>query len=295
MSAIAIRQRLLQIITDNPGGHHDPSIREAFSSTLREYADASDSDPNDIIYAIGSSVFGVVVDSSSTPPTKKAKNGSSTDEDEEEVLPIVSFDYMKEFITQVFLSYGVTPARAELCADVLIESDKRGIDSHGLGRLKPIYCDRMDKGILYPEKPIDIVAECEACALVDGHLGLGLYIGPHCMQMAIDRAKKYGVGFVAVKNSTVREEEKIMTSIGFAFTFIFSSRNDASDITDSYLITHLSFNSTMVLQGIMQLWPPTKDGTHDDHPIPFHIFSWPPPQLKYFDVTSLRVPLSVLD
>jgi len=38
--------------------------------------------------------------------------------------------------------------------------------------------------------------------LVDGNLGLGLYIGPHCMQMAIDKAKKHGVGFVAVKNST---------------------------------------------------------------------------------------------
>ena len=118
-------------------------------------------------------------------------------------LPIVSFDYMKEFIIQVFLSYGVSPSRAEVCADVLIEADKRGIDSHGLGRLKNIYCDRMDKGILHADQPIDIVAESEACALVDGHLGLGLYIGPHCMQMAIDKAKKYGVGFVAVRNSTV--------------------------------------------------------------------------------------------
>jgi hypothetical protein len=39
--------------------------------------------------------------------------------------------------------------------------------------------------------------------LLDGNLGLGLYIGPYCMQMAIDKAKKHGVGFVACKNSTV--------------------------------------------------------------------------------------------
>jgi len=84
----------------------------------------------------------------------------------------------------------------------LIEADRRGIDSHGLGRLKPIYCDRMDQGILWPDKPIQVLKETETTALVDGNLGLGLYIGPHCMQMAIDKAKKHGVGFVAVKNST---------------------------------------------------------------------------------------------
>ncbi|KAL7445010.1 hypothetical protein ACHAXH_009772 [Discostella pseudostelligera] len=203
MSASAIRSRLFQLISENPSGHHDPTIREAFASSLREYNDADGSDPNDILYAIGSSVFGVALDSSSANKTTPSDTSSnSKKKDEEKDLPIVSFDYMKEFITQVFLSYGVSPTRAEVCADVLIEADKRGIDSHGLGRLKPIYCDRMDKGILYPDQPIDIVAECDACALVDGNLGLGLYIGPHCMQMAIDRAKKHGVGFVAVKNST---------------------------------------------------------------------------------------------
>lgn len=206
-SATAIRSRLFQLISENPNGHRDTTIREEFASSLREYTDAVGSDPNDIIYAIGSSVFGVVDDSSTATPhlNKKAKNGSNSSkkDDTDTDLPIVSFDYMKEFITQVFLSYGVSPSRAEVCADVLIEADKRGIDSHGLGRLKNIYCDRMDKGILFPDQPIDIVTESEACALVDGHLGLGLYIGPHCMQMAIDRAKKYGVGFVAVRNSTV--------------------------------------------------------------------------------------------
>jgi len=116
--------------------------------------------------------------------------------------PIVDFDFMKKFMKDVFLSYGVPEARAETCSDVLIEADKRGIDSHGLGRLKPIYCDRMDQGILWPDKPIDVVKETQTTALLDGNLGLGLYIGPYAMNMAIEKAKKFGVGFVAVKNST---------------------------------------------------------------------------------------------
>ena len=91
---------------------------------------------------------------------------------------------------------------SRICADVLIEADKRGIDSHGVGRLKPIYFDRIKKGILNPYMPITVVRESPTTALVDGNLGIGLYVGPYCMKMAIEKAKKYGVGFVVSQNST---------------------------------------------------------------------------------------------
>lgn len=201
MSASDLRSDLLKIIGENPGGHEDAAIREKFAAKLQEYSKADGADPADVIFAIGKTVFGVELDE---PPAKKAKTENSNGDSKPAAadLPIVDFDYMKAFMKEVFLSYGVTPERAETCSEVLIEADKRGIDSHGLGRLKPIYCDRMDNGILWPEKPIDIVSESETTALVDGNLGLGLYIGPHCMQMAIDKAKKFGVGFVACRNST---------------------------------------------------------------------------------------------
>ena len=102
----------------------------------------------------------------------------------------------------VFVTYGCSEEQAEVCSEVLIEADKRGIDSHGLGRLKPIYCDRIDKGILWANKPISVIRETETTALIDGNLGLGLYVGPHCMKLAIEKAKKYGVGFVVCQNST---------------------------------------------------------------------------------------------
>jgi len=190
-SAQQLRTDLLKIIGENPGGHQDATVRASFASKLQAYSNADGVDPSDVIFAIGKSVFGVELDSSPAPAKSKADD-----------LPIVDFDYMKQFMKEVFLSYGVSPDRAETCSEVLIEADKRGIDSHGLGRLKPIYCDRMDNGILWPDRPIDVVTESETTALVDGNLGLGLYIGPHCMQMAIDKAKKYGVGFVACRNST---------------------------------------------------------------------------------------------
>eukprot|EP00579_Thalassiosira_antarctica_P002341 CAMPEP_0201872748 /NCGR_PEP_ID=MMETSP0902-20130614/5393_1 /ASSEMBLY_ACC=CAM_ASM_000551 /TAXON_ID=420261 /ORGANISM="Thalassiosira antarctica, Strain CCMP982" /LENGTH=454 /DNA_ID=CAMNT_0048399125 /DNA_START=111 /DNA_END=1475 /DNA_ORIENTATION=- len=199
MSASVLRSDLLKIIGENPGGHQDAKVRESFAAKLQEYSKADGADTSDVIFAIGKAVFGVELDLPS--PAKKAKTNGDAAKPAAD-LPIVDFDYMKQFMKEVFLSYGVSPERAETCSDVLIEADKRGIDSHGLGRLKPIYCDRMDDGILYPDKPIDIVKESDTTALVDGNLGLGLYIGPHCMQMAIDKAKKFGVGFVACRNST---------------------------------------------------------------------------------------------
>jgi Malate/L-lactate dehydrogenases len=193
-----LRNELIEIIGKNPNGHTDPKITEEFSSKLQAYADMPGVESSDVIFAIGSSVYGIDL-----PPKKKKQNtngdNSSSSADEKVV---VDFDYMKQFMKDVFLSYGCTEEQAEISSDVLIEADKRGIDSHGLGRLKPIYCDRMDKGILWANKPIDIVKETETTALVDGNLGLGLYIGPYCMKMAIEKAKKYGVGFVAAQNST---------------------------------------------------------------------------------------------
>lgn len=72
----------------------------------------------------------------------------------------------------------------------------------GMNRLKPIYVDRINKKILNPETQMEIVRDTAAVAVVDGHNGMGMVIGKKCMQMAIDKAKKYGIGMVTVRNST---------------------------------------------------------------------------------------------
>lgn len=192
---IALKAELFSLITKNSSGHLDSEIINEFSTKLKAYAALPNVESSDILFAIGSSVFGVDI-----PPAKKERSDSDSHTVEEPV--IVDFEYMKQFMKDVFISYGCTEEQAEISSDVLIEADKRGIDSHGLGRLKPIYCDRIDKGILWANKPITVIKETETTALVDGNLGLGLTIGPHCMKLAIEKAKKYGVGFVAVQNST---------------------------------------------------------------------------------------------
>ena len=114
----------------------------------------------------------------------------------------MDFETLERFMKDALVCFGVPRADAEIVGDVLIESDKRGIDSHGIGRLKPIYLDRIDDGIQNPITKIDIIKETETTAVLDGNNGMGHVVSKKAMQMAIDKAKAHGMGMTVVRNST---------------------------------------------------------------------------------------------
>jgi L-2-hydroxycarboxylate dehydrogenase (NAD+) len=115
----------------------------------------------------------------------------------------VPFDLLEAFVVDVFKGIGVPDADARVCADVLITADKRGIDSHGVGRLKLIYYDRIVKGgIQKPVTRFEVVRDVKATAVVDGHNGMGMVIGKRCMEMTIAKAREHGLGMVVARNST---------------------------------------------------------------------------------------------
>ena len=114
----------------------------------------------------------------------------------------IDFETLERFMREVFEKSGVPAADAAICADVLITADKLGIDSHGIGRLKPIYYDRIKAGIQQPVTRFEIVRESPTTAVIDGHDGMGQVIARQAMQLAIDKAKQYGMGMTAVRNST---------------------------------------------------------------------------------------------
>lgn len=109
---------------------------------------------------------------------------------------------LEGFMKDVFVKIGVPGDEAAIVADVLITADKRGIDSHGIGRFKPIYVDRIDQGILSPVTRIDVVADGPTTAVFDGNNGMGHVIAKRAMQTAIDKAAEFGMGMVAVRNSS---------------------------------------------------------------------------------------------
>ncbi len=111
------------------------------------------------------------------------------------------FEELEAFMKEALIHAGVPREDAEIISDVLIESDKRGIDSHGIGRLKPIYIDRIDDGIMLPTTKIEVLRDKAAAAVLDGHNGMGHVVGHKAMGMAIEKAQKYGIGMVTVRNS----------------------------------------------------------------------------------------------
>lgn len=114
----------------------------------------------------------------------------------------VEWQWITYFVKKVFMSYGVPENDAVICTDVLLASDHKGIESHGVNRFKPIYLDRIRDGIQSPETTFEVVRETATTAVVDGHDGMGQVIGYKAMQMAINKAKEFGMGMVAVRNST---------------------------------------------------------------------------------------------
>ena len=115
----------------------------------------------------------------------------------------VPFDIMERFAVDVFKGVGVPEADARVCADVILAADRRGIDSHGVGRLKSIYYDRIVKDrVQQPVTRFEVVSDRGATAVVDGHLGMGMVVAKRCMEMAIAKARSHGLGMVVARNST---------------------------------------------------------------------------------------------
>jgi LDH2 family malate/lactate/ureidoglycolate dehydrogenase len=118
-----------------------------------------------------------------------------------EEITYLPVDVIHRFMLEVFQGLGTPREDARICADVLIASDLRGIESHGVGRLK-YYYDRIRAGLHRPKTEFEIVKETETTAVVDGHHGMGHVISYRSMRLAIDKARQYGLGAVAVRNGT---------------------------------------------------------------------------------------------
>jgi LDH2 family malate/lactate/ureidoglycolate dehydrogenase len=107
---------------------------------------------------------------------------------------------LRTFTQNIFLSIGCSQEHALLAADVLLKSDLRGIDSHGIARLSG-YVRLWEEQRINPTPNIRIVHETPTTATIDGDAGFGLVVAPFAMQVAIQKAEIYGSGWVSVKNS----------------------------------------------------------------------------------------------
>jgi LDH2 family malate/lactate/ureidoglycolate dehydrogenase len=111
-----------------------------------------------------------------------------------------SYQDLFSFTKNMLLKIGCPDQDAELGAKVLLSADLRGVDSHGVARLSG-YVRLWEKGRINAKPNVHVSYETPSTAVVDGDGGLGLVVAPFAMQVAIEKAKIAGTGWVSVKNS----------------------------------------------------------------------------------------------
>lgn len=116
---------------------------------------------------------------------------------EEKIFPV---EALREFCARVFMHFGVPKTDATQAADVLSAADLRGIDSHGVARMRS-YVELLSEGLINPKPEVKVVRSTLSTSTIDGDNGLGLVVGPRANQMAMDMAERAGSGWVSVRNT----------------------------------------------------------------------------------------------
>jgi LDH2 family malate/lactate/ureidoglycolate dehydrogenase len=120
----------------------------------------------------------------------------------EDIAIRVSEEDMRATVEEIFRKMGMPDDDAVQAADVLVYADISGIESHGVSNMLRAYVAGFGTGAINPHPEPKILFEAAAVATLDSDKGHGLVIGPQAMQLAIDRAEKYGIGSITVTNGT---------------------------------------------------------------------------------------------
>lgn len=112
----------------------------------------------------------------------------------------VRADHLLEFTRSILLAWGMPPPDAETTAKLLVETDLRAIDSHGVSML-PMYEGMLRRGTLNMTPARTIVKDTPVIALIDADRGLGHPVAREAMLTACDKARTSGLGAVGVRNS----------------------------------------------------------------------------------------------
>ena len=107
---------------------------------------------------------------------------------------------LTNFCVQVFQKLGIPEQDAHITSDVLVMADLRGIDSHGVARLRR-YVDGLHTGMMVAKPEVKVLRETPTTALIDAGAGLGQPVSHRAMQKAIKKAVEVGSGFVTLRNS----------------------------------------------------------------------------------------------
>jgi LDH2 family malate/lactate/ureidoglycolate dehydrogenase len=112
----------------------------------------------------------------------------------------VKADPLRKFASTLYQKAGLSKKDAQTMAELQVETDLRGVHSHGT-RALPWYVKSILDGKINPKPKTKIVREGPAFAVVDGDNGLGHPPSALAMQTAIEKAKTAGIGAAGVRNA----------------------------------------------------------------------------------------------
>ncbi|XP_059177330.1 uncharacterized oxidoreductase YjmC-like [Physella acuta] len=117
--------------------------------------------------------------------------------DKEIIVPLNS---LKAFTIRCLEKVGAKAEHAENLAELIVAADHRGHYSHGMNRLE-FYMQDLKNGHICVDKEPEVIQQTPATALVDGNNCLGPSVGKYCIDLAIEKAKNIGIGWVCAKRS----------------------------------------------------------------------------------------------
>ena len=109
---------------------------------------------------------------------------------------------LRRTVTAIFEKMGVPGEDAAEGADVLVATDLRGVETHGVSNMLRRYVELYNEGALNPAPVLKIVREYPGTATIDADRGLGIMVGRRAMKIAIDKARDVGFGAVTMYNSS---------------------------------------------------------------------------------------------
>ncbi|HWT04989.1 MAG TPA: Ldh family oxidoreductase, partial [Xanthomonadales bacterium] len=105
------------------------------------------------------------------------------------------------FVERALMKAGVDAAQSRIVGDVLVAADRRGVESHGVARLRWFYVDRIRNGRIVANPHYEVVRDTPTSLLLDAGNGLGHPASHHAMTRAVEKARESGIAFAAVRNS----------------------------------------------------------------------------------------------
>ncbi len=113
----------------------------------------------------------------------------------------VPHESLRRTVSAIFGKMGETTKNAVAAANTLVTADLWGVESHGVSNMVKVYVERYGDGRITADPQWKLVRETPGTAVVDADQGLAIILGPTAMQIAVEKAREVGVGYVSMVNA----------------------------------------------------------------------------------------------